>query len=59
MIDGCGFNNRYWVFAAGTTNVAYTLTVTDTKTGRVVRYENPLGQRSPAVTDINAFATCP
>ena len=59
VIDGCGFNNRYWVFAAGTTNVAYTLTVTDTRTGRIVRYENPLGQRSPAVTDINAFATCP
>ena len=59
VIDGCDFNQRYWVFAAGTTNVAYTLTVTDTKTGRVVRYENPLGRSSPAVIDTNAFATCP
>jgi hypothetical protein len=59
VIDGCAFNNRYWVFAAGTTNVAYTLTLTDTKTGRIARYENPLGLSSPAVTDTNAFATCP
>jgi hypothetical protein len=59
VLDGCALNGRYWVFAAGTTNVGYTLTVTDTRTGRTARYENPLGQRSPAVTDVDAFATCP
>ncbi|HTG37093.1 MAG TPA: metallophosphoesterase [Thermoanaerobaculia bacterium] len=59
VLDGCAVNGRYWVFAAGSTNVAYTLTVTDTRTGRTARYENPLGQRSPAVTDVGAFATCP
>ena len=59
VLDGCGVNGRYWVFAAGTTNVGYTLTVTDTRTGRTARYENPLGQRSPAITDVDAFATCP
>jgi hypothetical protein len=59
VLDGCAVNHRYWVFAAATTDVAYTLTVTDTLTGKTARYENPLGQRSPAVTDVGAFATCP
>src|SRR3954451_645056 len=59
VIDGCALNDHYWVYAAGTTDVEYTLTVTDTLTGRTVRYENPLGRTSPAVTDTQAFATCP
>jgi len=59
VIDGCSLNHRFWVFAAATTNVGYTLTVTDTRTGRTARYENPLGRRSPAATDTSAFDTCP
>lgn len=58
VLDGCGLNDRFWVFAAATTNVEYTLEVTDTWTGLVQRYENPLGVSSPAITDTNAFATC-
>ena len=59
VIDGCSFNDRYWVFSAATTNVEYTLTVTDTMTGQVKRYDNPLGRNAAAVTDTNAFASCP
>jgi hypothetical protein len=59
VIDACEVYDRYWLFAAATTNVAYTLTVTDTVTGQVKRYENALGQRAPAVTDTDAFASCP
>lgn len=59
VLDGCGTNGHYWVFAAATTNVAYTLTVTDTSTDESVFYRNPLGQASPATTDTMAFATCP
>jgi len=58
-LDGCSFNNHFWVFAAATTNVEYTLQVTDTETGEVQQYHNPLGQASPAITDTAAFATCP
>jgi len=58
VLDGCVLNDRFWVFHAGTTNVGYTLTVTDTVTGKVRRYENPLGRIAPAVTDIDAFE-CP
>ncbi len=59
VLDACAISDRFWVFAAATTDVEYTLTVTDTDTGAVKRYFNPLGQASPAVTDSDAFATCP
>lgn len=59
VINGCSFNNHYWVFAAATTDVEYTLTVTDTETNEVSSYTNQLGVASPATTDTSAFATCP
>jgi hypothetical protein len=59
VLDGCRFNDNYWVFAAATTNVEYTLEVTDTATDETRSYSNPLGQASPAITDTSAFATCP
>ena len=59
VVDGCGFNDHFWVFAAATTNVETTLTVTDTLTGAVAVYDNPLGRAPSSVTDTAAFATCP
>jgi hypothetical protein len=59
VLDACGLNNRYWVFFAATTNVEFAVTVTDTQTGAVRNYSNPLGQSADAITDTNAFATCP
>ena len=59
VIDGCPVNNNKWVFAAATTNVHYQLAVTDVKSGQTKRYFNYFGQSAPAVTDTNAFATCP
>ena len=59
VLDGCGINNRLWVFAAATTDVEYTMLVTDTANGTTSSYFNPLGTASPAVTDTDAFATCP
>jgi len=58
VLAGCGVNDHYWVFAAATTNVAYRLRVTDTASGQVREYLNPLGQSSPAITDVQAFAAC-
>jgi subtilisin family serine protease len=58
VLDGCGLNQRHWVFAAATTSVEYRLRVTDTATGAVRVYENVLGVSSPAVTDTAAFP-CP
>ena len=59
VLNGCGINDRYWVFAAATTDVGYTLTVTDTERDQVQTYVNPLGVAADAITDTNAFATCP
>ncbi|HEX4440634.1 MAG TPA: PKD domain-containing protein, partial [Thermoanaerobaculia bacterium] len=51
---------RYWVFAAGLTNVEVTMTVTDTLTGvQVPPYVNPLGTPFQPIQDTNAFSTCP
>lgn len=60
VLNACGLGTpRYWVFFAATTNVQYTVTVTDTQTGAVKVYFNPLNNSAAAVTDSNAFATCP
>jgi hypothetical protein len=59
VLNGCGVNNGYWVFAAGLTNVHVVLTVTDTKTGFVRTYINPQGVAFVPVQDTGAFATCP
>ena len=59
VLDGCAINGKVWVFAAATTNVAYTLEVEDRDTGLVRTYENPLGKPSVAITDITAFGGCP
>ena len=59
VLDGCGINNNFWVFFAATTDVGFTVTVTDTQEDEVRVYTNPLGQAANAVTDTSAFATCP
>jgi hypothetical protein len=59
VLNGCSINNRYWVFAGGTTDVEYTLTVTDTRNGTQKQYFNPAGRPFAPVTDTSAFATCP
>jgi len=59
VLDGCAITNNYWVFFAATTNVEFTLRVTDTQENVTKVYTNPLGQAANAVTDTSAFATCP
>jgi hypothetical protein len=60
VLNACnGAAGRYWVFAAATTNVEYTLTVTDTEAGKVKTYFNPLGMAAAPIQDTAAFATCP
>ncbi len=59
VLNGCGVNRRYWVFAAAVTNVEYTLRVTDKKTNATRRYFNRLGNAANATTDTDAFASCP
>jgi len=59
VLDGCGLNDRYWVFAGGLTNVEVDLTVIDTTTGDSKTYHNPQGQAFQPIQDTGAFSTCP
>ncbi len=59
VLNACGVNDRYWVFASGLTNVEVLITVTDTQTGHVRQYFNPQGRAFAPVQDVSAFATCP
>jgi hypothetical protein len=59
VLNACGVNNRYWVFAGGLTNVGVTIRVTDTLTGALNTYQNPIGTAFVPIQDTSAFATCP
>jgi CSLREA domain-containing protein len=59
VLNACSLNDRYWVFASGLTNVRVVLTVTDTQTGTVKTYVNPLNRTFVTITDTDAFDTCP
>ena len=59
VIDGCGMNDHFWFFAAATTNVRFDLVVRDHQTGAERSYRNDLGESAQAITDTQAFATCP
>jgi hypothetical protein len=58
IIDGCSLGGHFWVFYAATTNVGFTVTVTDTQTGHQVTYTNPDGHAAPPKQDTSAL-TCP
>jgi hypothetical protein len=58
VVDGCSFNSRKWVFVGGLTNVSVEVTVTDTQTGIIRMYDNPLNAPFQSVQDLTAF-TCP
>ncbi|HSF42397.1 MAG TPA: hypothetical protein VLT87_21520 [Thermoanaerobaculia bacterium] len=55
VIDGCGVNNRFWVFAGGLTDVRVRITVTDTRTGTVRTYTNPQSTAFRPIQDTGAF----
>ncbi|HMC68780.1 MAG TPA: PKD domain-containing protein, partial [Mycobacteriales bacterium] len=55
VLNACTLNNKYWVFAAATTDVEYTITVTDTLTGKAKTYFHAGGTPAPAITDTDAM----
>ncbi len=54
VLDGNGLNGHFWVFYGALSNVDYTLTVTDTRTGAARRYVNSAGNLA-SVGDTQAF----
>ncbi|MEM6793597.1 MAG: hypothetical protein AAF725_06415 [Acidobacteriota bacterium] len=55
VLDGCAYNESFWVFVAGTTNVEVRLEVTDLQTGALSTYSNALGEVFRPKLDTNAF----
>jgi hypothetical protein len=54
VLDGRAVNHHFWVFYGALSDVAYTLTVTDTLTGKVKVYTNP-AKHLASVADVLAF----
>lgn len=59
VLDACQPFGSYWVFFAATTNVDFTVTVTDTATGVVKEYKNPGGNAADPVQDTVTFSCNP
>ncbi|MDE2849843.1 MAG: M14 family zinc carboxypeptidase [Acidobacteriota bacterium] len=55
VLDGCALNNHIWVYGASTTDLGYTVRVTDTATGLEREYRNEPGVPASAITDATAF----
>ncbi|HSE63978.1 MAG TPA: BACON domain-containing protein [Thermoanaerobaculia bacterium] len=58
VVDGRAFNGFFWVFYGALSDVAYTVTVTDTATGVIKSYSNPAGTLA-SVADTAAFSGGP
>jgi hypothetical protein len=56
VIDGCAVNGSRWVFFAGTTDLGFSVSVTDSRTGERRVYRSLPGEPALAVTDNQAFA---
>jgi len=44
VLDGRPLNDHFWIFYGALSNVEYTITVTDTQTGRTKTFFNPQGK---------------
>jgi photosystem II stability/assembly factor-like uncharacterized protein len=59
VLDGCGLNERFWVFAGGLTDVEVTMTVTDRETGAGKTYHHAAGKPFAPIQDTSALDVCP
>lgn len=55
----CGLTNNFWIFAAPTTTLEFTITVTDTLTSESHSYHKPRTAPSMLITDFDNFYNCP
>jgi hypothetical protein len=58
VVDGCALNGRYWVFAAGLTNVNFDITFAFYPTSTGIVYSNPQGRLGFNLADTDAIP-CP
>ena len=55
VLDGCGLNQRWWVFTSGLTDVGVNLKVEDLETGRIWEHGHASGTTYAPVLDTDAF----
>lgn len=55
VLDGCAVNDHFWVLGSASTNVGFTLKLTNSATGDTWEVSNPGGKLAPAFADVNAF----
>jgi hypothetical protein len=58
-LNACAIGQGNWFFAAGMTTVGVHVIVTDTFTGAIQVYDNPVAAPFAPVQDTRAFAFCP
>jgi hypothetical protein len=58
VLNGYSTNGQYWFFASGLTNLGVQINVTDTVTGAMKPYSNPVGAAFQPIQDTSAFR-CP
>ncbi len=56
VLDACSFNQSFWVFAGGLTNVKVDITVEDLATGARKTYSNPRNTAFAPIQDTQAFS---
>jgi hypothetical protein len=59
VLDGCDVNGHFWVFNAATTDLAFTLSVTDTESGNRRRWSNTLGMAAAPFGRTSVFPCDP
>ena len=55
VLEGCFWNDSFWVYAAGLTDVGVTLRVEDTHTGEVRTYSSSRGMPFETILDLGSF----
>ena len=55
VLDGCAINGAEWVFVASSTDLGYSIRVTDTATGAEREYHNEPGRSAVGIADAMAF----
>lgn len=58
ILDGCAVNDRFWLYAAGLTDVEVTLGVIDTWTGQTWVRDTTLATPFPPIQDVAALPVC-
>ena len=58
VLDGCGLNDHFWVYAATASDLAITFKVTDTWTGYRAQWHQAAGASRPAIADTVALPVC-